>query len=136
MKLEPDFFDEALRIINGKIVPPSEAAIYADKLESIEELFCWLLLRQGLGQEEKELADHIVAVARNTVTKPESSRQQSNFPKEQRQAQFELEAALKEMLKADQSAGEIGEKARRALVDFNLSRTTFLGKGNPAISTI
>lgn len=136
MKLDPDFFAEIMRIINGEIVPPIEAAKNAERLESNEEFFAWLLLRQRLGKEEAELANRIVAIARCMVVKAETRRQKSEFPIEQRQAHYQLECALMEMLKADHEASEVGECVRRALADFNLSQTAFLdnfttGLGRP-----
>ena len=123
MKLNPDFFAEVVRIVNGEIVPPIEATKNAEQLESTEEFFAWLLLRQGLGKEETELANRIVTLARSTAIKAETRRQQSEYPIEQRKALYQLEDILREMLKADHDAREIGERTRRALVDFKLSQS-------------
>lgn len=124
MKLNPDFFAEVIRIVNGEIVPPIDATKNAEKLESTEEFFAWLLLRQGLGKEEAELANRIVTLARSTAIKAETRRQQSEFPIKQREALYQLEGVLRETLKADHDASEIGERARCALADFNISKTT------------
>jgi hypothetical protein len=118
MKLNPEFYTEVMRVIYGEIVPPTEAIKNAGRLDSVEELFAWILLRKGLKQEDAELTSRIEALARNTITEPETRRQQSGFPIEQQHALYQLENTLHEILVADHATHEIEFRARNALVDF------------------
>jgi len=107
MKLSPEFYTEVMRVICGEIIPPTEAIKNAELLDSVEELFAWLLLRKGLKQEDAALKRQIEALACNVITKAETRRQQSGFPIEQKHTLHRLENALHKILAADHAAREI-----------------------------
>jgi len=128
MKLEPDFFAQIMIILNGKITSSLQATSLASRLETHQELFAWLLLRQNLAEHDAELANQLIQIAKNNITKAESRRPQNEFPLEQQQAYARLEDALREKLNADRNAAAAGQQAQQALAEFRLSQSENLKK--------
>ena len=120
MKLEADFLADVKRVIYGKFLTSSEANKLAKQLDSTEELFAWLLLRHGLGKDERELSQYIKERAHQTIIKAETKRQQTGFIAEQQLSLHELADNLTTLLKQSDAAIEINEKASLALADFLL----------------